>query len=207
MEWLTVSSILVMGLGWGMLHAFDPDHLAAVAGVSASDRSSNTNYFYYALYWASGHGAAIASIAFLVFFFGVVFPPWFSEYAENSVSFILIAAGGLALVSLLRNRQVHIANDSNQLSRHGALVVGLVHGTAGSAPLLALIPLVNIDDPLVGMAYVLCFSAGVLAAMTASGSLLSYSIKLGNAVSRRYQSWVRAVLAIFSIMVGLFLLT
>ncbi|MBX2848163.1 MAG: hypothetical protein KTR16_07585 [Acidiferrobacterales bacterium] len=206
MELVAISSMLFMGLGWGMLHAFDPDHLAAVAGVSATDSSNKLSYFNYALRWSLGHGAAIASIAFLVFAFGYSLPAWFSEYAEHSVSFILILAGGLALIALFKSRESIIANDKAAISQRGAVIVGLVHGTAGSAPLLALIPLLKIQNPLLGMAYVLCFSAGVLLAMTCSGGILNYSIRLSSRVSEYYQRIVRFLLALFSIFVGFYLL-
>lgn len=206
MDTVSVISILTMGLGWGMLHAFDPDHLAAVAGVSASDRSSRTSYFHYALRWSLGHGAAIAGIAFCAFAFGYSFPAWFSEYAEHSVSFILILAGSFALFSLYRSHHTHTLANDNPLPQRSAVLIGLVHGTAGSAPLLALIPLVKIEHPLLGMAYVLCFSAGVLLAMSCSGSLLSYSIRLSSKVSEKYQQFMRVFLAFFSILVGFYLL-
>jgi len=205
METISVLSILTMGLGWGMLHAFDPDHLAAVAGVSASDRSSRTSYFHYALRWSLGHGAAIAAIAFCAFAFGYSFPSWFSEYAEHSVSFILILAGSFALYSVYRSREIQMAEQDNPIPQRSALLIGLVHGTAGSAPLLALIPLIKINNPLLGMAYVLCFSAGVLVAMSCSGSLLSYSMRLSSKVSDRYQQLMRIFLALFSIVVGIYL--
>lgn len=206
MEWLAISSMLAVGLGWGMLHAFDPDHLAAVAGVSASDRSTKTNYVFYALRWSAGHGAAIASFALLLFAFGIAMPSWFSEYAEHSISFILIVAGSMALWGLLQRRFERENTEESSIPQRSAVIVGLIHGTAGSAPLLALIPLLKIEHPVVGIAYVLCFSAGVLLAMCSTGGLLNYSMRFTTRVSLQYQRFVRFILALFSIFVGVYLL-
>lgn len=206
MEQLSVSAVLLMGLGWGMLHAFDPDHLAAVAGVSAADGSTKTSYFRYAFRWSIGHGAAIASVAFLLFVFGLAMPDWFSIYAESSVAFILIVAGSYALYCLMRLKLVSHSHQSSAIPQRSALLIGLVHGAAGSAPLLALIPLVKIEHPLLGLAYVLCFSAGVLVAMCCSGGVLSYSLRVTSRVSEHYQRFARLFLALFSISVGIYLL-
>jgi hypothetical protein len=55
---------------------------------------------------------------------------------------------------------------------HAPILVGIVHGLAGSAPALALIP-ATLYQPTLGLSYVLIFSAGVLAGMLTFGILLS----------------------------------
>jgi ABC-type nickel/cobalt efflux system permease component RcnA len=57
--------------------------------------------------------------------------------------------------------------------QHAAVLVGLVHGTAGSAPLLGLLPLAKLGSPLLGLGYLAMFSLGVLLTMTVFGGLFA----------------------------------
>ncbi|WP_370980639.1 urease accessory protein UreH [Agaribacterium sp. ZY112] len=203
MDTLSLSLFLGSGLAWGMIHAFDPDHMAAVAGVSAGSDKADTGLWRFALRWSAGHGLAIAAIAMAVFAFGMAIPERFSFYAESSVSFMLIALGCFALWRLKFDR---LGEKSAHVSQRGAVVVGIVHGIAGSAPLLALIPLSQVGHPLIALLYVLLFSAGVLLAMTSLGQVLSFSLNFASRVTQRYQNVAQIGFALFSIGVGIFLL-
>ncbi len=55
---------------------------------------------------------------------------------------------------------------------HSASFVGMIHGLAGSAPLLALIPLTNQESPWLGLAYLILFCLGVLISMLSFGGFL-----------------------------------
>lgn len=73
------------------------------------------------------------------------------------------------------DNSVHCHEPHNQISHnheHGAIMVGMLHGVAGSAPLLALIPLSNMGSPWIGVLYIVVFGLGVLAAMLLFGGVL-----------------------------------
>lgn len=55
---------------------------------------------------------------------------------------------------------------------HGAPLVGGLHGVAGSAPVVALIPITNLGSVWLGIACLLLFSLGVLLTMLLFGELL-----------------------------------
>ena len=55
---------------------------------------------------------------------------------------------------------------------HSAVIVGVLHGTAGSAPLLVLVPLAKLDSAIYGIIYLLTFSIGVLIAMLIFGGII-----------------------------------
>jgi ABC-type nickel/cobalt efflux system permease component RcnA len=55
---------------------------------------------------------------------------------------------------------------------HSAVMVGVLHGAAGSAPLLVLIPLAKLTSPVYGVIYLLCFSGGVLICMAIFGGMI-----------------------------------
>jgi len=64
------------------------------------------------------------------------------------------------------------ANGAQRYSRN-AIFIGILHGAAGSAPLLVLISLANTGSTLSGLFYILLFSLGVLCAMLMFGGLLT----------------------------------
>ena len=203
MDNFTLTMFLGSGLAWGMIHAFDPDHVAAVAGVSAGSNQPQHKLWHFALRWSLGHGMAIATIALAVCVFGMAIPEKFSHLAESSVSLLLILLGSLALYRLLVNENRKIFS---HLPQRGAVFVGIVHGVAGSAPLLALIPLASVSHPLIAMLYVLLFSAGVLLAMTALGRLMMYSLQYCSQVTAHYRNAAQIMFALLSIGVGISLL-
>lgn len=198
-----LSAFFAMGLGLGMVHAFDPDHLAAVGGISSchlnSDRST-TKPWHFALHWSFGHGGALSIIAIAVFFLGSVVPARLSGIAEQSVALVLIAIGIFGLVRIVSGN----AQTSTRPSRSAPLV-GLLHGTAGSAPLLALIPLSQIDHPVAGMAYVLFFSAGVALAMVFIGGLMTLTFRQLAKFNALWLTYMQMLLALFSLLLGIYL--
>lgn len=200
MELTGIFSFLLLGLGLGMLHAFDPDHVAAVGGMSAGHHKHPVWLF--SLHWSMGHGAALIVVALFVFLLGTAIPERLSAYAEKSVGFVLILIGGLALYRIVRER---LQEQPRQPASLAAPVVGLLHGTAGSAPLLALIPLAQLSQPVVGVLYVVFFSLGVLFAMSAFGFLITFGLQRLDRMDALWLSLVQSSLAVFSLFFGLYL--
>lgn len=201
METAALASFLFMGFGLGLVHALDPDHIAAVSGLSAGKAGhSHWQSLRFGLQWSLGHGSALLIVALTVFIVGSAIPVHLSEVAERSVAFVLIAIGVLALWRLWRGTEA-----PGLASRLGAPAVGLLHGTAGSAPLLALIPVSQIGQPLVGVTYVLFFSAGVVLAMTALGGIFAHSLRMLQRIDRRYSALFQGLMAAFSLFIGLYL--
>ncbi|TVZ41228.1 high-affinity nickel-transport protein [Alteromonadaceae bacterium 2753L.S.0a.02] len=202
METAALTSFLFMGLALGVVHAFDPDHIAAVGGLSASKGNAQPlSVLRFGLQWSLGHGSALLIIALTVFLAGRAIPVHLSELAERSVAFVLIAIGLLALWRIFRRE----SSEGHSHYRLGAPLVGLLHGTAGSAPLLALIPISQISQPLVGVVYVLFFSAGVVLAMTTLGGVFAQSLRIIQRADRRISALVQGLMAAFSLFLGLYL--
>ncbi|MEC7641644.1 MAG: hypothetical protein VYC17_05760 [Nitrospinota bacterium] len=53
-----------------------------------------------------------------------------------------------------------------------AVIVGMVHGFVGSAPLLALLPMTRQGSPWIGLGYLLIFNLAVLVSMLTFGEVL-----------------------------------
>ena len=206
-----LSAFFAMGLGLGMLHAFDPDHLAAVGGIASGNLNHNNSTlgrqplntpWQYAIHWSLGHGSSLFAIALMVLLIGTVIPTQVSHLAEQSVALVLIIIGGHALWRITEVKPTR----PTRRSLTGASMVGLLHGTAGSAPLLALIPLSRISHPAVGLVYVLFFSAGVTIAMTSIGGAMTQVIRQIGRFDTIWQQSLQVGLALFSLILGIYLL-
>jgi hypothetical protein len=168
---------IVLGTWFGLLHAFDADHLATIGGLAVRDRSlSPTGY---ALRWACGHAAAIVVIAAAVLGAGLTRVLDLSSYAELLVCAALLTIGlqalGAARCSLggpryapahapaLASDHVHFLAPWHSHSSRGrtSVLMGLLHGGAGSAAVLALLPLARFDTAIGSALYLACFSLGV----------------------------------------------
>ena len=202
LELSSIASFLLLGFGLGMLHAFDPDHVAAVGGMAAG-RGKNPVWLF-SLHWSLGHGTALIGVAIAVFILGSAIPSQLSAYAEKSVGFVLILIGSLALYRILREYLDSKFNDRRHASL-AAPVVGLLHGTAGSAPLLALIPLAQLSNPVLGVFYVMFFSMGVLMAMIGFGMLIAFGLRRLNQFDLVWVGLVQFGLVLFSLIFGFYL--
>ena len=207
--------LLITGLGLGLLHALDPDHLLAVANLGDA-RAGRRAGLQLCGRWALGHGAVLLVIGALVLLAGMAVPTGLSGGAERLVGLVLIGLGVATLWTLVAGEspvRIHHHGEAGTHAHllglpahHGrrALLVGMLHGTAGSAALLALAPLALATSPWLGMAYLLAFGAGVMVAMLIVGGLLGAGL-------RRLRSrlavfaWVRALLALAAMALGLHL--
>lgn len=204
MDSVAITTFFAMGLGLGALHAFDPDHVAAVSGMTAGERGkSRRNLWRFALHWSLGHGGILLLIASLVFLFGVAIPTQLSAFAESCVAFMLIAIGTLGFWKIY---QEWVKKKPSAHRINSASFVGMIHGTAGSAPLLALLPITKINEPIVGVVYVFLFSIGVCFAMLGLGGLISQGFKLLQKCHWRIEVVIHAILALFSLLFGFKLL-
>jgi len=172
----SVATILALSLGLGMLHALDADHLLTVTGISANENQWK-KLFRYCFHWALGHSASLILIGFSIFLLGLSFNSLFSQYAELSVAVILAVIGVQVLVesfqSLLGIKRK--ANKENSISSARALVVGSIHGVAGTASVLALIPMAKISEPVVAIGYLIIFSLGVILSMFIFGGVFRHT--------------------------------
>jgi len=97
-----------------------------------------------------------------IFLFGIAIPPRIGLTMELSVAAMLILLGVLNVAGLTR-LDVQLAHNS---ARKGLrpLIVGIVHGLAGSAA-VALLVLSTLRDARWATAYLLVFGAGTIAGM------------------------------------------
>ena len=191
MEHSAVLGLLAVSFPLGMLHALDPDHVLAVATLTGRERKP-TRALSYALHWAMGHGGLLLLITIAVLSFHFVLPPSVPYWAERSVGVILIVTG-TSVLWIIRKERLHGHGPAHVHGHAGGMIahshaddglpkyspfrapflIGIVHGTAGSAPFLALLPAAFLS-PLMGVLYVAIFSVGVLVGMLSFAVLLRH---------------------------------
>jgi high-affinity nickel-transport protein len=95
------------------------------------------------------------------------------------------------------------AGDPHHHHRIGVrpLLIGVVHGLAGSAALMLLV-LSSIRSPQVGFAYIIVFGMGSIGGMFGLSALMSLPIQLAARRFRRAHATVRAAAALYSCAFG-----
>lgn len=219
---MELSTFIFFALGLGLLHALDIDHLLAVSGISGLHPADWRRSAGFSLRWALGHGSSVLFLGSLVFVFGMAVPTAFSHYAELLVGGMLLLIGGMLLLDWWKQTRHDGANvhdtrrgehdrlqeTYNILHQHrqGTVVVGLIHGTAGTAPLLLLMSANDNAAPLTGMLFLLIFSAGVILSMLIFGSLLGKFFGKLLCQHRQGLQNIRLLLSVITISLALALL-
>ncbi|MET0378275.1 MAG: hypothetical protein ABW049_04710 [Spongiibacteraceae bacterium] len=221
MDQETLGAILILSFALGLLHAFDADHIVAVSSLSARKRGWKSGVFY-AFKWALGHGGILLLVAVATLYFRWQLPAFISYSAEKIVGVILIAAGLSLFWTLHRQRvrlrihrhgdvvHAHLATVDNTsvagktvAHDHTPVLVGIVHGLAGSAPALALIP-ATLYQPWLATGYVLIFSFGVLTGMVSFGLLLGHGQRFLQRRSPALLDGSRLLLGLCATALGVF---
>jgi nickel/cobalt exporter len=189
MEVNLVISILSLGFGLGLFHALDADHIMAVSSLASSDeqiryRRSVKQMMGFCARWAIGHASVLIALAGLFIFAQIELPPEVGQLAERLIGLLLIFLGGWILWNLSQQKlslkthkhdditHIHLTQPGKKHQNHQPVLVGITHGLAGSAPVLALIPALESNSAWLGFFYVIVFSLGVLTTMLVFGLFL-----------------------------------
>ena len=187
------------GLLAGLLHVFSgPDHLAALAPLSLQ---AGRRAWAVGLRWGLGHASGVAVVAALAFGLRhVVHLEKISGWGERLVGATLIALGLWGLRSLFRKRlhahphrhdegdhvhfHVHSGGEAHDAPRahvhvHAAFWVGTLHGLAGTAHLVGILPSLALPTARGTAAYLAAFALGTVIAMTAFAVALGWLSERG----------------------------
>lgn len=206
----------ILGLGFllGMQHALEADHIAAVSSIAAR-RSHVADIVKHGLTWGLGHTLTLFVFAGAAILLGHAIPESVARPLEAAVGVMLIGLGAHVLWRLWRDRvhfhrhghadgtvHFHAHSHAGETAPHAradhahahgfrwrTLLVGLMHGMAGSAALLVL-TVTQAPSPAIGLGYIVLFGVGSMIGMGA----LSTVIALPIAVSARSLTWANRVL-------------
>lgn len=224
--------LVFLGFGLGIIHALDADHVMALLALN-SQTNRLRRIAYCCVYWAIGHGGVLLSCGVLLFGFGVIIPESLQWFAEFSVGILLVCLGIACLwrfrkAKLALHTHTHphgevqhlhwymdghdesdqqykqTEKNSSLQAKHKPLMVGMLHGLAGSAPVLALIPAVNQGHIVLTIIYLLLFSVGMMLSMVVVGLSFAYFQQFMQARFQAIFQWSRYVLALSSVGLGAF---
>jgi hypothetical protein len=191
---LSSLSILLIGFALGMRHATDADHVVAVTTI-VSDQPSLWRASSVGALWGIGHSITILGVGGAIIAFRIAIPPRLGLAMEFAVALMLIVLGAVNLSG---------RGAPNPRSSARPVVVGLVHGLAGSA-FVALLVLAAVPGMRLGLFYLALFGVGTIAGM----ALITVAIALPSALTARrfghMQRYLRLASGMASIAFGLLL--
>jgi hypothetical protein len=203
----------------GMRHALEPDHLAAVTTLVTEERSSYKAALLGAC-WGLGHTLALVIVGAVLVLLRAEMPPHVAELFEFFVALMLIALGLRAIMQAMRQGTtgpVRAHRHGVVVHAHGAsaphvhigawtlarrpLIVGAVHGLAGSGALTALV-LATLPTTAAQLTYVGLFGLGSTLGMAALSGLLGWPLaRLGT--NQRLSRTVSLVVGCASTLLGI----
>jgi high-affinity nickel-transport protein len=179
-----------------MRHATDADHVVAIGTLVRRDLGMRGALVQGAL-WGLGHTLTILAVGTAIVLGGLVVPPRIAEWMELAVAAMLIVLG----VSSVRARM----DAAPRPTRHARpVVVGIIHGLAGSAG-LALLTLTTIGDKQAALVYLGLFGLGtIVGMMIISAALVAPLALAAGRFDRLYRIGLRCT-AVASIALGVVL--
>ena len=183
------------GLGslLGMRHALEPDHLAAVSTLLSGERTSRRAALLGAC-WGLGHTCSLVVVGALLVSLRAEMPPRAADVCEFFVALMLIGLGLRAIILAARQGPAgpaHAHHHGHRAHTHSGapahvhigtwtlarrpLLVGAVHGLAGSGALTALV-LATLPTTAARLTYMAVFGLGSTLGMAALSGLLGWPL-------------------------------
>jgi high-affinity nickel-transport protein len=183
------------GLGslLGMRHALEPDHLAAMSALVSGERNGYRAALLGAC-WGLGHTLSLIAVGAALVVLRAEMPAYTADAFEFIVALMLIALGLRAIYLAARQGPrgpVHAHHHGDRVHVHGGtaahihigawtlarrpLLVGAIHGLAGSGALTALV-LTTLPSTAARITYMLLFGFGSTVGMAALSGLLGWPL-------------------------------
>jgi hypothetical protein len=175
------ASLWILSAILGLRHAFEPDHMAAVATLMSGTPRRPGAAARLGASWGFGHGAALLAMATLLAVAQSKLHRSAAATLELLVGAMLIVLGGVRVAAALRGAPPAAETRgapgrAELLPRRASFSVGIVHGLAGSGALTVLAASQVSSTP-ARLAFVATFGVGSIVGMVllsgAAGGLLA----------------------------------
>lgn len=204
---LFMTAPLIAGFLAGSVHVLaGPDHLAAVAPFALRQR---WRAWISGIQWGVGHTVGVGLIALAAWWLRGLLPlERISGWSEQIVGVVLVAIGIWTIRAALR-RRIHVHRHTHgsaphvhpHIHGHGAssdhdhshapLWIGFLHGAAGSAHFVAILPALALGSSVEAASYLTGYAGGTVASMVAFTIVLgTLSVRLGGSSSRFYEGFL-----------------
>jgi hypothetical protein len=225
-------SLLLFGGLVGMQHALEADHLAAMAALSTGQTSRRSLVLRGSL-WGLGHTLTLLSICGALLIWGGTISVKMQAFLQIIVGVMIMSLGANVIYTLWKKRphlhfhqhesglhhlhaHTHVSESlphtiSNHPHKHHDLglrrvvMVGMVHGVAGSAGLLVLAA--SASSVPVALGYILAFGIGSIIGMGTLSFIVSYPIGFIERSATWMNTSAMAAIGCAAMFIGLHLLT
>lgn len=217
----TILTTMVFGFLLGIKHAVDADHIVAVTTIVSRSRNL-LRAALVGLSWGIGHTLTLFAVGFGVLVFKLTIPDKLALSMEFVVGIVLVLLGVPLIRQLVAGRgHVHWHQHGDRYHLHShfhneapdhdhqhirrPLLIGMVHGLAGSGMLTVLV-LNTMSSVTHGLFFLLLFGAGSILGMLVFCGLISLPFRFTAGLSLRLNLWVQGVAGIISIAFGFFIM-
>jgi high-affinity nickel permease len=218
---LSIFSIMLIGFLLGLRHATEADHLAAVSTIVSEKKNLFASSIVGGL-WGLGHTISLFVVGLVVIFLKLQISPEIEAKLEAVVGVMLVLLGLNALRKLYLARNSHLHAHEHEGHKHlhvhshgekidekwhhnlspRSVVIGMVHGLAGSAALMLLV-VPTIKSPLIAVSYILVFGIGSIGGMMLMSFLVGLPFHFTAKKFVSYNKLIRFAAAVFSFGLGL----
>src|SRR5919197_4767590 len=212
----TLAVVILMAIVLGLRHASDPDHVAAMTTLIASQRERCARRAAaLGLGWGAGHATSLLAFGLPIVLYRAYLPEAVEAGAETAVGVLIVALAAWLLVrwrrcalALRADRppdSPHARPGPHPPARAGrtplqAYAIGLVHGMGGSASVGVLL-LASIGDRALAAAALAVFALFSAVSMTLVTTSLGAT--LGRAAVRRWFNTAAPALGAASVLFGI----
>jgi hypothetical protein len=199
MPFLELAASTGLGSLLGMRHALEPDHLAAVSTLVTDGRDAHgtdrrAKAAFLGVCWGLGHTFTLIALGAVLVVLRAEMPAAASDFFELCVALMLVGLGLRAIYQAARqgaSGPVHMHHHGGIVHRHPGtpkhihigtwtlarrpLLVGAVHGLAGSGALTALV-LTTLPTTAARLSYMALFGLGSTLGMAAMSGLLGWPL-------------------------------
>ncbi|MGH7476722.1 MAG: sulfite exporter TauE/SafE family protein [Longimicrobiales bacterium] len=213
---------LATALLLGSVHALETDHMAAVSAFVAR-RPGTRAAIGFGARWAFGHGVAILLVGALLMALGLRLPQTGEPWLERAAGLALVVVGvwtASGARALHAHRHAHAdgtvhthlhaheggieqPHAERHDHRHAVTAVGALHGLAGTAPVLALLPLTDLHGPVAAGLYLVSFGVGTALAMVMYALLAGWVAGRAAERSTRIAQWIARATGFATALVGI----
>ncbi|MBS4202027.1 sulfite exporter TauE/SafE family protein [Bacillus sp. FJAT-49732] len=167
---VTLLSVLTLGFILGIKHAIEPDHVIAVSTIAS--RSKKLWHASLAgVFWGIGHTATLFIIGIILILMKNEISDKWSLTLEFFVGIMLVYLGTVSILSVRKEKEdththhTHLPKDvKKKQGYYKSLIVGLIHGLAGSAAMV-LLTMSTVHTVWHGVLFILIFGLGTIAGM------------------------------------------
>ena len=225
-------SLLAFGFLLGIRHALEADHIATFATL-VSTEASHSRMLRQAFAWGLGHSLTLLLFGLVVLTMDQLISESLALGLEACVGVIMIALGLDVIRRALKSNfhfhvhkhadgKVHLHGHSHtrdQIEQHQqkeahehahhkllplrTLLIGMVHGAAGSAALMLLF-IDKIESFALSLGYILLFGAGSIIGMLAFSLVISVPMTLASKYLSRFYRYLQIVTGLLTAGIGSF---